>query len=272
MEPDLGLRKVGPDHSGDTPVGHSTDARGPRPASQAGLGGDGHRLAQGAGDGLGRRFLPEGVHFVGGNPIIAVPLGVDQATASARADLFRDGLFCLTPAPNADEEAVQLAMNLVGRLGAKPLFIDPAEHDGLLAAVEHLPHLLALTLLDMAIDQPTWRELRKVAGAPFDASTYSGRGDPAAHAALATANRENLVRWIDAFSASLAAVRQALVDGDEGALAARFGPAILEREQWLQSRAQGTWDEPERVNMPERMGFMDLMLGGLMPGRKKRDD
>ncbi len=197
-------------------------------------------------------FLPEGVHFIGGNPIVAVPLGVAQATESARADLFQDGLFCLTPAPSADERAVQMAANLVGRLGAKPLFIDPAEHDGLLAAVEHLPGALALALLEMASEQPVWRELRKVAGTPFDASTYLGGADPAAHAALAAANRENLVRWIDAFSASLASVRQALADGDEEALAARFETALLERGQWLQSRAQGIWDLEDQIELPER--------------------
>ncbi len=67
--------------------------------------------------------------------------GVESATA----DLFRNGLFCLTPSVKAEPDAVKLATDLVAVLGARPLFLDPVEHDGLMAALELGA---ALSLLD----------------------------------------------------------------------------------------------------------------------------
>jgi len=219
-----------------------------------------------------KEFLPEGVHFIGGNPIVVVPPGAPPGTEAARADLFREGLFCLVPAPGVDERAVQMASNLVALLGAKPLFIDAAEHDGLLAAVEHLPVLLSLALLEMTIDQPTWRELRKMAGTPFELATHLSAADPGTYGTLSVANRENLLRWIDAVASSLASVRETLAESDAETLTRRFAEAAKERDLWLQERATGTWVESEPPEMPERLGLMQLLFGSFLSrgGRRER--
>ena len=216
-------------------------------------------------------FLPDEIHFIGGDPIVAVPPGAPQGIEAARADLFRDGLFCLVLTPSADERAVQMASNLVALLGAKPLFIEPAEHDGLLAAVEHLPTVLSLALLEMAIDQPTWRELRKMAGTPFELSTHLPSTDPGSYGTLSVANRENLLRWIDALAASLASIRETLAEGEAEALTRRFADAAKERDLWLQERVTGTWVEGEQPKMPERVGIMELLFGSFLSRGGKRE-
>jgi prephenate dehydrogenase len=215
--------------------------------------------------------LPEGIHFVGGDPIVAVPPGAPRGTEAARADLFREGLFCLVPAPGADERAIQMVSNLVALLGAKPLFIDSTEHDGLLAGVEHLPALLSLALLEMATGQPTWRELRKMASTPFELATHLSATDPGAYGALAVANRDNLLRWIDTLAASLASIREALAESDVEALTRRFAEAAKERDLWLQERATGAWVEGEPPDMPERLGLMDLLFGSFLSRGGKRE-
>jgi len=215
-------------------------------------------------------LLPKGVHFIGGNPIVKMLVGAPQGMEAARADLFRGGLFCLVPAPGIDERAVQMALSLVALLGAKPLFVDPAEHDGLLAAVEHLPALLSLALLEMAIGQPTWRELRRMAGAPFELGSRLPATDPGAYGTLSVANRDNLLRWIDAFAASLALVRETLAESDAEALTHRFAEAAKERDLWLQERAAGVWVEGEPSEMPERLGISELLFGSFLSRGGKR--
>jgi prephenate dehydrogenase len=66
-------------------------------------------------------LLPDHAHFVGGNPIVQ-PGGTGYK--HARADLFQNRLYCLTPAPAAHEGAVQLMVGLVALLGAEPFFLD----------------------------------------------------------------------------------------------------------------------------------------------------
>jgi prephenate dehydrogenase len=206
-------------------------------------------------------ILPKTVGFVGGNPIIGASATGSSGLEAARADLFEKCLFCLVPAPDADEHAVQMAANLATLLGAKPMFYDPVEHDSLLTAVNQLPAIVALTLLEMAVNQPAWRDLRKVAGAPFETATRLAAADLSVYSDLAAANRDNLVRWIDSFSAALATVRQALVEDEPQDLVEQFEDAVNERNRWLHDRATGNWEEGPREAMPERPNMMDTFLG-----------
>jgi prephenate dehydrogenase len=207
------------------------------------------------------KHLPEGIHFVGGDPILSTVIHGPWSAESARADLFQNGIFCLLPSPTADSDAVKLATDLVAILGAKPLFPDVAEHDGLLAAVEHLPALLSLGMLDTVIHQPAWRELRKVAGPSFDASTQMVTVDAAANSELYMLNKDNILRWLDVLSASLASIRDLLEQEDTEALAGRFEAAFLERHKWLADRTEGEWYEGPRTEMPKRVNLLDTFLG-----------
>ena len=212
-------------------------------------------------------ILPKEVHFVGTDPIIAgKPLAGIEARATglkaARADLFKDALLCLVPTPEADPSAVKLATDLATILGAKPFFLDATEHDSLLAAVDHLPAITALALLEMAIKQPSWNELRKVAGPPFELATHLASTEPSSYSDLAVANRDNLVRWIDALSASLASLRQELAEGTQEALAEHFTKAVAERDRWLNDWATGQLLEARRESqMPSKSEMFDVFLG-----------
>lgn len=216
--------------------------------------------------------LPDQVHFVGGDPILTEAVEGPGGLESARADLFRNGLFCLIPSPTAEPAAVKLANDLVTILGAKPLFLDAAEHDGLLAAVDQLPAILAVALLEATSKQPSWRELRKVAGAPFEVGTRAAWMNPADLTNLCMANRDNVVRWIDIYSSSLASIRQSLVEAELDPLTRRFRTSLEERAKWLHDREQGQWESGPSVAMPERSSMLaDAFLGGLWRKRPKQD-
>jgi prephenate dehydrogenase len=205
--------------------------------------------------------LPPEVHFIGSNPVLSAPFEGQRGLEAARADLFQKGLFCLVPSPTADSDAVKLATDLVSILGARPLFMDAVEHDGLLAAMDHLPVILALAMMDMAIQQPAWRELRKMGGPTFEAGTQLVTPNSAAHSDLYLLNRDNIVRWIDQLTAALDSMRQTLDGNEAEALAARFQQAIQERQKWLAERGAGQWHDGPQTEMPPRIGLVDNLFG-----------
>ena len=216
--------------------------------------------------------LPAGVHFVGTNPILSTTVPAGGGLEAARADLFQRGLFCIVPSTTADAASVKLVTDLVSIVGARPLFLDAAEHDGLLAAVDHLPDLLALAMLETVIHQPTWRELRKVAGPAFDASTQLVTAGSLAQSDLYGLNRENVLRWLDALSRSLATIRENLATGQSEALAGQFEKAFQERQQWLANRTAGEWHEGPRTEMPAKMSMMDTFLGTFWRRKPKKEE
>lgn len=215
--------------------------------------------------------LPPQVHYIGGDPIPGrLPPG-HGGVDTARADLFQGGLFCLMPSPTAGADSVKLASDLASILGAKPLFLDAEEHDGLLAAVDHLPALLALTTMQTMITQPAWRELRKVAGPAFETSTDLVSVPSAAQSDLYMLNKSNLLRWIDHYSASLQSIRELLVQDQSEELAERFAEAGQEWNRWMADRSEGQWIEGPRTDMPERPSMIDTFFGTFWRRKPKEE-
>jgi prephenate dehydrogenase len=211
-------------------------------------------------------LLPEHVHFVGGDPIVNPPgLGYEHASA----DLFRRKLYCLTPASSAHEQAVQLLVSVAQLVGADPFFLDAAEHDGLVTAVEQLPVLLSTTLLKTLSNQVSWREARKMAGNLFKQVSAGAVGDPDAIKEDFINSRQNLVHWLDLFMVQLQQIRAQLTDETlaesevaREALAKMLDQAVVERHNWLKDFEQSNFVDPElappKVETP---GLMKRLIG-----------
>lgn len=205
-------------------------------------------------------LLPEHVHFVGGDPIVH-PSG--SGYEHATGDLFRRQLYCLTPAPSANEQAVQLMVGIAALLEAEPFFLDVAEHDGLITAVEHLPTLISAGLLNTLSGQQSWREMRKLAGKLFEQVSAGAVGDPDAMKESFRAGRANLVHWLDSYIAQMNQLRTLLADeASEEALVELLDRAVVERYNWQQDYQQGRFTDPELIQpQVETPGLMKRLIG-----------
>lgn len=179
---------------------------------------------------LAAELLPPSVHFVGGHPIVA-PGGSGPEHASA--DLFKNALYCLTPAANVAPAAVKLLEDFVTLVGGTPFYLDAAEHDGLASAVNDLPILLSIALAHDVSQTPTWKETRKLAGSTFARISSGAENDAAALATGLLANRTNLSRRIDAFIETLRQVQSLLQQDDPAAFETFVQQAVDARAEWL---------------------------------------
>lgn len=218
-------------------------------------------------------ILPEEVNFVGGNPIVS-DVGTTAAGRpskgidAARADLFSGAIYCLTPAAGTASDAVRLASDFVYLLGAEPYFLDPLEHDGLMAGVDHLPFVLSAALLGITTESASWREMRRLAGGAFESATRFVSADPTTYGDACLVNRENIVRWIDTCLRRLGELRETILAEDAEKLEQVFEKALIARQRWLKSREEGSWDvrEPQSKEgrppeVPASPGFMSRLLG-----------
>ncbi len=94
-------------------------------------------------------LLPSYVSFVGGHPIAGrEKSGVEVASA----DLF-SGMRCiLTPTPRTHPAALKKVAALWKALGTTVIEMDPLVHDQIMAAVSHLPHLVAYALMETLLN------------------------------------------------------------------------------------------------------------------------
>ena len=165
--------------------------------------------------------LPAGVHFVGSHPIA----GSERAgAAAARPGLFVDAHCIVVPPAGADPAVVARVAALWRSVGGRVIFMDGADHDGLFAAVSHLPHVVAYALATTVLARDGERR-RGFAGAGFRDTTRIARSSPEMWRDICLLNRKAVLQEIDYFQTRLAAMRTALRDGDGDALLAAFTAA-----------------------------------------------
>jgi prephenate dehydrogenase len=221
-------------------------------------------------------LVPQGRYYIGLVPAAGAEYlhGVDLGVASARADLFKNGLFLVNTPHGTPGEAVKLATDLIELLGAKAMLSDSMEADGLLASTHILPQLIAAALLDSTMDQPGWREARKLAARPYATATaalvYQDEAGSLGIAALE--NRENVVRVLDAYMLSLKELRDKINSGDQETVATFLEDAFKARVRWFAERSKADWDgvEKDKVNVPNVGERLNHMFMGKLGDRFKK--
>ncbi len=179
---------------------------------------------------IAERLLPATVNFVGGNPLVNAPASGPQA---ASASLFEGCLYCVTPSQSAHPEAVHLVSSLVTLLGARPFYLDAAEHDGLMAGALHLPRLLAVALWQSATTDCGWRDMRKLIGGSYNAIGNLIGEDADVLCDELLSNRSHLLSWLDAYVDQLKTIRELLSEGMSEPLMRKGEQAIEARRRWL---------------------------------------
>lgn len=206
--------------------------------------------------GWAEELLPRHLSFVGGHPLVAPEQSAPEAASET---LFKGALYPLCPARNAHRDATRTVFDMVEAVGAKPYFMDPVEHDSYAAAVDHLPAVLSVSLMTSAGSSPAWREMHKMASAPFRDVSRLASADPATSLGLLETNRDNVVYWIDETIKHLYKTRTSLLEGDTAALQKLLAQANDARARWMAGVAPV---EEKRVEVPTGSQAMtQLFLG-----------
>ena len=161
---------------------------------------------------------------------------------AAHAELFCAHRVILTPTEASDPALVAQASALWTAIGARVSRMAVEEHDAVLAATSHLPHVLAYALVDALARGAARDDVFRFAAGGFRDFTRIASSDPIMWRDIAIANREALLGRIDEFAERLAALRSAIARRDGGALEATFRHAKAARDEFardLQRRRAG---------------------------------
>jgi prephenate dehydrogenase len=174
--------------------------------------------------------LPAGVQPVGGHPMCGKETAGFEA---AECGLYRNATWVLSPLPRTSPEALALAAELAQAVGARPVVLEAARHDRLVASISHLPFLLASALTaavaEVGADDPTVWEL--AAGGFRDTSRVAA-SDTQMFLDILLTNRAAVLEQIDNFDRHLQAVRDLLEGADEAGLRVKLGESQKARAGW----------------------------------------
>jgi prephenate dehydrogenase len=171
--------------------------------------------------------FPDG-RFVAGHPIA----GRERSgPAAARADLFEEANWIVTPSARTDPRALERVAALWRGIGASVIAMDPAWHDEVFAAVSHLPHLVAYALMDAVLAMPRGEERLRFSAGGLRDFTRVAASHPRMWRDIFLMNRDQILKALTAYRAALEGLEAAIRGGDGDALMARLAQARLAREE-----------------------------------------
>ncbi|GHD61035.1 prephenate dehydrogenase [Jeongeupia chitinilytica] len=168
-------------------------------------------------------------HCVPGHPIAGSEL---SGAAAAQYGLFEGRRVVLTPLPETVADAVARTRELWQACGAEVFEMSAAEHDGIFAAVSHVPHLLSFAYMNALLDKREVAACLDFAATGFRDFTRIAGSHPDMWRDIALANRDAVAADLRANVTALQALIALVESEDAAALTAYIDRASKARTEW----------------------------------------
>jgi len=152
--------------------------------------------------------LPAGVWAVGGHPMAGSEM---KGINGADRYLFENAVYVLTPGSKTPDNVVEYLIKLLHATGAQIKVMDAVIHDEIVATVSHIPHLAAVTMVNLTEGE---RDKLMMAAGGFRDTTRVASSNPEIWEDIFFFNRDILLEKLDAFIDRLVNIKRALNSGD----------------------------------------------------------
>lgn len=209
-----------------------------------------------------RKHLGSAARFVGGHPMAG---SERSGVGAARADLFRNAYWILTPAADTDPGVFSSVHALVSALGARVVSVDPKRHDEAVAIVSHVPHVAAAALCEVTGAHARHsQEILRLAAGGFKDTTRIAAGSPDLWTGICLDNAEALSAALRELRLSLGEFEAMVRAGDRDAVRSWLTVAADVRRslpaQWVPETARLT---ELVVPMVDRPGVVAEVTGAV---------
>lgn len=174
--------------------------------------------------------LPARLFAVGGHPMCGKETSGLEA---ADAQLYRDKVFVLTPTARSTEAAMQTIQTLAQTIDSRVVILDASRHDQIVAAISHLPYVVASNLAATIARQPNEDELlMQLASSGYRDTTRVAASEVNMMLDVLLTNGENIAELMREYSRRFGELADAIYDENEAALRDLLDEAAAERRSW----------------------------------------
>ena len=158
--------------------------------------------------------------FVGGHPMA----GSEKTGYESSTDhLLENAYYIITPTARSTPEQIDRIREVALAIGALPLVLDYHEHDFSVAAISHLPHLVASSLVNLVHDNDSKDEIMKrLAAGGFKDITRIASSSPVMWEQICMTNTGNILTLLKRYIASLESICDTLEHHDGSAIYRMF--------------------------------------------------
>ncbi len=146
--------------------------------------------------------------FIGGHPMAG---SERTGYMNSKALLLENAYYILTPCEGIPGNTIAAFRELVASLGAIPLVLDYSRHDYITAAISHLPHVIASSLVNLIKNSDAEDGLMKlIAAGGFKDITRIASSSPVMWQQICLTNGSNISRLLDDYIQSLNQIRESI--------------------------------------------------------------
>ncbi len=192
-------------------------------------------------------------NFVAGHPVA----GSERSGVEAgRSDLFINHKVILTPTSETSSSALDKIDTLWRKAGADVIHMDLHEHDRVLAATSHLPHLLAYALVDSLAASKDGENIFRYAAGGFKDFTRIASSDPKMWRDIFLGNKSETLKAVEAYKNTLDQFSAAIQNDDGDTLMGAFTRAKSARDRFVTLLNQQTYTESHSATMQKNISFV----------------
>lgn len=171
--------------------------------------------------------------FIGGHPMA----GSERfGYANSKAHLLENAYYILTPTCATAPKRLEEYEKLVVSMGAIPLVLENEQHDYVTAAISHLPHIIASSLVNLVRESDSKDgTMKMIAAGGFKDITRIASSSPDMWQQICLTNTENILRLLNRYIKSLTALKEKLSTRDEAILYDFFQQARLYRDSFIEA-------------------------------------
>lgn len=148
-------------------------------------------------------------NFIGGHPMAGSEKSGYESSVS---HLIENAYYVITPSAKVSLAKVTFFKDFVATLGAIPIVLDYKEHDYITAAISHLPHIIASSLVNLVAKRDTKEQtMKNIAAGGFKDITRIASSSPIMWQQICLSNKDNISLLLQDFIDELNFVKD-LVD------------------------------------------------------------
>ena len=185
--------------------------------------------------------------------------------------LYRDHRIILTPLEESCERAISKIAAMWHSLGAETVLMPVDEHDEVLAATSHLPHLIAFSLVDTLANDSQNSSIFRYAAGGFRDFTRIASSDATMWRDIMLANRDEVLKASRLFRENLEKLEQAVAGEDQHAITGVFTRAKAARDRFTAMLEQRSFSSPSHpdnsINASKRS---PMLVYNVQPGGSVR--
>lgn len=173
--------------------------------------------------------------FIGGHPMA----GSERiGYANSNAKILENAYYILTPTATVNADKISAYTDLILKMRAIPLQLTYEEHDFVTAAISHLPHVVAASLVNLVKNSDSEKgTMKAIAAGGFKDITRISSSSPVMWQNICLTNKDNILKLLEKYIDSLNEIKEQIASSDEQEIYNFFDTARNYRDSFIEANS-----------------------------------